>query len=395
MDLLKDIQKYQEHSISNRFFKHTEVQILLNNLNSEKFILTQIGHSAEGRAIHLVKYGKGATRIFLWSQMHGDEATATMALFDLFNFLEADDEQGELRNSISNNCTLYILPMVNPDGAEYFTRRNAQGIDINRDFNKRQSPEAIILAETRDQINPHFGFNLHDQSTIWSAGKSGNPATISVLAPAFDAELTVNDTRLKAMNVITLINEELQKIIPGHVGRFNDEYEPRAFGDNFQALGTSTILIEAGGYADDSEKQFIRKIFFKAILKGLEVIAANNNFNNITSSYFSIPENEKLHFQTLIKNCLLTQSNIHYTADIGLIAIEEIAEDLKSVTYTYVVEDMGDLEGFNGYEMMDASGLQITLIKPLICGQNADFVIRDGMTTILCIENGRITDKNF
>lgn len=393
--MLKSLEKYEEQSIKNRFFKHGELLTILHNLNPAKYRVSIIGHSAEERSINLVEFGTGQTRIFLWSQMHGDEATATMALFDLFNFLDADDELNGLRNLIYTNCTLYILPMVNPDGAQAFTRRNAQGIDINRDYIKRQSPEGKLLAETRNRIDPHFGFNLHDQSTVWSAGRTGNPATISLLAPAFDETLSVNDTRFKALQVVSAINKELQQIIPGHVGRFNDEYEPRAFGDNFQAAGTSTILIEAGGYADDSEKQFIRKVNFKAILKGLEIISAKSYIHENEDDYFSIPKNEKLHFQILLKNCDLIYNNKPYTADIGLIANESISEDLRSVSYTYQVEDIGDLSSYNGYECLNAEGLQVTLIKPLICQQNADFVIRDGMTSILSIENGQITDKNF
>ncbi|MEO8795279.1 MAG: M14 metallopeptidase family protein [Daejeonella sp.] len=395
MEILKPFSKYQEKSINNRFFKHADVQKLIQNLDSTKFKNEVIGKSVQGRNINLLKYGNGKLTIFLWSQMHGDEATATMALFDLFNFLQFDDELNPLRESIENNCTLYFIPMVNPDGAEVFTRRNAQGIDINRDFLKRQSPEGKLLAETRDRLNPDFGFNLHDQGVIWSAGRTGNPATISLLAPAFDEVLTVDQSRLKAMQVISVINEDLQKIIPHHVGRFNDEYEPRAFGDNFQSLGTSTILIEAGGYADDHEKQFIRQVFFKSLLTGLESIANNTYPGKSKEHYFSIPENQKLHFRILLKNCSFNFNDLKYISDVGLIAEEEINEDLRSVNYTYKIEDLGDLNSFNGYEIIECSGLVLTLINPLVCGKNADFVLRDGLTTILCVENGRITDKNL
>ena len=51
----------------------------------------------------------------------------------------------------------------------------------------------------------------------------------------------------------------LSDFIPGHIGRYSDDYEPRAFGDNFQTWGTSTILIETGGWKGDPEKQFLRK----------------------------------------------------------------------------------------------------------------------------------------
>ena len=43
----------------------------------------EIGRSLEGRAIEHVWFGTGATHVLLWSQMHGDEPTATCALLDV------------------------------------------------------------------------------------------------------------------------------------------------------------------------------------------------------------------------------------------------------------------------------------------------------------------------
>src|SRR5690606_9709375 len=137
--------------------------------------------------------------------------------------------------------------------------RNALQIDINRDFLKLISPEAQILKRLREELQPDFGFNLHDQNTLWSVCKTGKPATLSFLAPAFDEQLSVNRVRKKAMGVIADIYEELNVYLPKQIGLFDDEYEPRAFGDNFQLAGTSTILIEAGGQYKDEEKQEIRK----------------------------------------------------------------------------------------------------------------------------------------
>ncbi|GAH27551.1 unnamed protein product, partial [marine sediment metagenome] len=58
----------------------------------------------------------------------------------------------------------------------------------------------------------------------------------------------------------------IQKYAPGQVGRYNDDFEPRAFGDNIQKWGTSTILIESGGFQNDTEKQEIRKLNYVSIL---------------------------------------------------------------------------------------------------------------------------------
>ncbi|RYE26921.1 MAG: peptidase M14, partial [Sphingobacteriales bacterium] len=222
--------------------------------------------SVNNKRINAVKWGNGETKIMLWSQMHGDEATGTMALFDVFNFLQQENETVQL---LANQCKLYFIPMVNPDGAEAFTRRNSQQIDINRDFLYEVTPEAKILKQYRGKVNPDFGFNLHDQTTLWSVDETLKPATLSFLAPAIDKQLTINQTRQNAMFVIADIFNDLNEILPEQIGLFDDEFEPRAFGDNFQKAGTSTILIEAGGYKNDPEKQEIRKFYFASILSGL------------------------------------------------------------------------------------------------------------------------------
>jgi hypothetical protein len=389
--LLTNYHVFKEKRINDRFFKHDLIIDLLKSLN-HNFSIEEVGHSTLGRSINLVKWGKGPKKVFLWSQMHGDEATATMALFDLINLLELNGEFKEINELLNKKCTLYILPMLNPDGAESFTRRNAMEIDINRDFHKQQSPEARILRQLRDRINPEFGFNLHDQSTLWSVADSGNPATISLLAPAYDQQLSINSVREKAMQVISLMNKGIKNDISGHIARFDDEYEPRAFGDNFQAAGTSTILIEAGGFKNDPEKQFIRKIYLKSMLSGLISIANESYKSEELESYFSIPENKKSHFQLILKNCNLQRNGISYLADIGLIAQEKINPNLKSVSYNYLLGDLGDLTGFYAYQELNCESYKITEIKELRIDEPADIIVQDANNIILTIENGRLTN---
>ena len=390
--LLHSYNSFITKEINDRYFKHADLLELLEPLRSNlQFEIREVGQSFQSRSIKLITCGEGPVKIFLWSQMHGNEATATMALLDLLSFL-GDENQDEVRNIILHNCTMYILPMLNPDGAEVFNRRNAQEIDINRDFLAQQSPEGKLLRALRDELNPHFGFNLHDQTTMWSAGDTGNPATISLLAPAYDHALSVNSTRQVAMQVIAEMNDTLQIIIPGHVGRFDEEYEPRAFGDNFQAAGTSTILIEAGGYADDPEKQHIRKLVFISIIAGLISIAERTFSNKKVDDYFLIPENKLRHFQILLRNCRLEMNGLSYTADIGLIAKETINEDLKSVTYTYMVGDVGDLSGFFGYKELDCESFKLIQTQKLRFEEAADLVLMDGIEVLLGIENGIVTN---
>jgi murein tripeptide amidase MpaA len=203
---------YQEKALENRRFKHTDIKKLIEALPGDLFEVKIAGKSVEGKEIYLIKIGTGETKVLLWSQMHGNEPTATMALFDLFNYLKND--RSNTRNEILESMTLYFIPMLNPDGADAFQRRNAFDIDINRDALRLQSPEGRILKKIRDELDPEWGFNLHDQNRYTSAGKTKDMASISFLAPAFNEAKVWNAGRSKDMHLICTMNESLQKSIP-------------------------------------------------------------------------------------------------------------------------------------------------------------------------------------
>ncbi|MGI9552034.1 MAG: M14 family metallopeptidase, partial [Aurantibacter sp.] len=262
-------EKYKEPLLEKRRIKHHEIQPLLNKLKLDpRFKVKTVGRSIEGRNLSLVSIGTGETSVFLWSQMHGNEPTATQAIFDILNFFKSADFEEE-KEAILGHLTLHFLPMLNPDGAERYQRRNLLGIDINRDALRLQSPEGRTLKRIRDSLDANFGFNLHDQSRYYNAERTEKPATISYLAPAYNYEKEINEVRGNAMKVIVFMNEILQKYAVGQVGRYNDDFEPRAFGDNIQKWGTSTILIESGGYVNDREKQEIRKLNYVSILSAI------------------------------------------------------------------------------------------------------------------------------
>ncbi len=93
---------------------------------------------------------------------------------------------------------------------------------------------------------------------------------------------------------------------------------------------------------------------------------------------------------------LWSQMNgVHYSADIGLIAEECINNDLRSVTYSYLVNDVGDLSAYFAYEALNCETYKLILTKKLKCDNPADLILQDGLNTLLCIENGIITNKNL
>ena len=293
--LFDSYDEFREASIKSRRFKHRDIQPLIDSLKGlNEFEITLLGKSVQGRSISMISVGKGDIQVLLWSQMHGDESTATASIFDIINYLKAD-------KSILKNIRVHFIPMLNPDGAELFARRNAIGIDINRDAVKLQSPESKLLKKVRDSLDADFGFNLHDQSKYYNTSQSLKPATISFLAPAFNFEKDINETRGNAMRVIGKMNGILQRYIKGQVGRYSDEFEPRAFGDNMQKWGTSTILIESGGHYDDPEKMFIRKLNYISILSAFQVISTQSYLSTTLDKYLSIPKNDRKLFDLKIE----------------------------------------------------------------------------------------------
>ncbi|MGF1925656.1 MAG: M14 family zinc carboxypeptidase, partial [Bacteroidia bacterium] len=279
--------RYREAAIKNRLFKHSDLQPLIaKHLQTNLLTNEIIGESVDKRSIHHLTLGSGNTKVLLWSQMHGDEATATMALFDLFNFLAANDQFNPIRNRLLSNLQMHFIPMLNPDGAQVWTRRNSMNVDLNRDAKNLTTPEGRALMHLAKRLNPEFGFNLHDQSTLYAAGKNtNNPATISFLAPAYNTAKEMNSVRTKAVQLISTINDWMQTKIPRQVAKYNDTHDSTCFGDTFQAMGISTILIESGGYQDDPDKQFIRKVNFYALLHGLDAIASRNYMSASTQNY--------------------------------------------------------------------------------------------------------------
>jgi hypothetical protein len=353
-------EQYKEKAITHRRFKHTDVVSLVENLrNTQGFDVSIIGQSYENRDIYMVKTGTGKTKVLMWSQMHGDEPTATMALMDVFNYLKQTDTTDKDRDEILKNITLYVIPMLNPDGAELYKRRNALDVDLNRDAISLQSPESRLLKSIRDSLNPQFGFNLHDQNTRYTAGKTGNPATISFLAPPYNYEKSVNDVRGNAMKLIVKLHKTLQLYIPEQVAKYSDEHEPRAFGDNIQKWGTSVVLIESGGYKNDPEKQYIRKMNFVALLTALQSIATKSYEKEPLDPYYTIPENERYLFDLVIRNVEIPRNTKFYKADIGINRYETSIEPYTNFYYRSLVEEIGDMSVNYGYEELNATGMRL------------------------------------
>ncbi|UII79697.1 M14 metallopeptidase family protein [Flagellimonas sp. CMM7] len=340
---------YKESTVKGRYVTLETLQKRwLTNLNFST--LQNIGTSVDGDALKSITLGKGNKRVLMWSQMHGNESTTTKAVVDMINFLVSDDKHAK---SIMECCTILVIPILNPDGAKRYTRVNANNIDLNRDAKLLTQPESIALRNVFEEFKPDCCFNLHDQRTLFSAGKAEKPATVSFLSPAGDIERNVTPTRESAMKLIVAMNIMLQKEIPGQVGRYDDAFNDNCVGDFFQTKQVPTILFEAGHYPKDYSREKTREFIFHSLIEALRVIAQEKIEDFKIEDYFEIPENEKLFYDVLIKNPQVVNSNFSPNHCVG-IRFKEVLKE-KAILFEPEIVDIHELKECFGHETFDCS----------------------------------------
>ncbi|MFN2455022.1 MAG: M14 family zinc carboxypeptidase [Pyrinomonadaceae bacterium] len=348
--------------------RHADLKRYLDQLRAEGVVVREVGRSGAGREIFQMEFGHGPLKVFMWSQMHGDEPTATSALIDLFHSLQRNRSAAWISN-IEKQITLRAVPMLNPDGAELYQRRNLQFIDINRDALLLATPEGRLLKKLRDEWQPDIGFNLHNQQARTAVGNTGLQSTIALSAVPSDASGSNNPGRVRSKKICAVIIESLAPFINGHIGRYDDAFNPRAFGDLFGQWGTPVVLVETGALKGKREIELVQLNFiaFAAALQAL----ANKSIEKADPSVY-----EALQFNTsgTIYNLIVRGATLinrlqiepeqalpPFTADVAI--NEDISRNDGKQQRRAVIQEVGDLSPFHGLEEVEARGYYMTVTK--------------------------------
>ena len=369
----KDIKDWfetnRENTLFHRYINLQKIEPLIGKI-SNYFEVKLIGHSVEKRPIYGMRIGAGSTKILMWSQMHGNESTTTKALFDLVNSILRETDL----KWIKDNLSLYVIPMLNPDGSERYTRINANEIDLNRDAQDLSQPESKILRQAFESFKPDFCFNLHGQRTIFGAGITGKSATVSFLAPAQDQNLSVTPTRLKAMSVINAMNKGLQSLIPNQIGLYDDAFNINCVGDTFQSFNVPTVLFEAGHYVNDYGRDQTRFYLYTSLLLAFKHIQLNAFAGETTlKDYQSIPLNQKCFYDIIFRNVSFDDSNT--LKDVAIQYKEVLI--LEEIRFKPEIVKIGSLSDYFGHKEINAQGrtIETHLKKPVYEGYENDFVL--------------------
>ncbi len=143
-----------------RTVSYAEMEAFLASVNGKGPVTVSVeGTTPQGRSVFVVHATHGGTpsfRVLFYAQQHGNEVSGKDALLYMARDIA---RQPDL---LPRDVDLWILPMVNPDGAEAGTRRNAAGTDLNRDHLTLEQPETQALHRVARRVHPHLAVDCHE-----------------------------------------------------------------------------------------------------------------------------------------------------------------------------------------------------------------------------------------
>jgi hypothetical protein len=174
-EALQLADRHRVAAVTHRRLPHAEywraVQPLLA---SPRFTVAQVGTSMQGRALRSITFGRGSTTVLLWSQMHGDEATATMALADIVAWLGSpgdDPRRQRLDVVVTNTATAsaIVRAAALPVPVVYFCHGLHWGNEQDGGATVWRSLERLLLRRTDGVIT------LNRDDEAWFRQRTDRP----------------------------------------------------------------------------------------------------------------------------------------------------------------------------------------------------------------------------
>jgi len=142
--------------------------------------LIELGKTLDGQPMDLLRVGAGPKQVWLYARQHPGESMAEWWMEGALDCLiDASDPVGL---KLRRECTLHIVPNMNPDGAvRGHLRTNAAGVNLNREWaapSAERSPEVLCVRDEMDRTGVHWAMDVHGDEAIpanFIAGFEGIP----------------------------------------------------------------------------------------------------------------------------------------------------------------------------------------------------------------------------
>jgi hypothetical protein len=136
------------------------------------------------------------------------------------------------------------------------------------------------------------------------------------------------------------------------IGRYDDTFNLNCVGDSFQAAGVPTLLVEAGHYPGDYEREITRFYVYRSLRSALEIIVSGVHKVTPLSKYHRIPENTTPYVDIIVKNAQVLLPDLPEGHQLGLQFEEVLVED--TIHFRPKLTQKGQLSGIWGHRILDA-----------------------------------------
>jgi hypothetical protein len=170
--MLKTLKLFARHHFTDRpfdgpepepHFKIERLNFNLEKLNDQlkslgaKLLTNDVEYRNKKYPVYCLDFlskKPNAKKLFVLAGTHGNEQGGLLGAQQIIDYLIA--------NGVPDSVSVRIVAAHNPVGCDYFSRYNADGIDVNRDFKRQRTIETQVAAKAFDEFNPDFGISLHE-----------------------------------------------------------------------------------------------------------------------------------------------------------------------------------------------------------------------------------------
>jgi murein tripeptide amidase MpaA len=140
-----------------------------------------LGTTLDGQEIDYFRLGEGPLQVWIYGRQHPGESMAEWWMEGALDKLL--DSADPIARQLKEQCTLHIVPNMNPDGTRRgHLRTNAVGVNLNREWHApslEKSPEVFHVLALMDATGIDFAIDVHGDEAIpynFLAGFEGIPS---------------------------------------------------------------------------------------------------------------------------------------------------------------------------------------------------------------------------
>lgn len=137
---------------------------------------TLLCRETTGLPIYYYMLGNGAKKVLIVSGQHTPPRDPKDSVITTIKFMHdlisCNFTAGSFLQKLHDECTLLVIPLMNPFGYDHNVGENAEGINLNRDWVDKTTEVVTLASQLIADFDPDIGLDLHSNGTTPLQDKS-------------------------------------------------------------------------------------------------------------------------------------------------------------------------------------------------------------------------------